>query len=70
MSNLADIEQALDQLTLDELRTLEQVIQAKASARLDDGSQPRKPCLHAGIWTVAEDFDAPLPDEFWLGTEK
>ena len=70
MSNLADIEQALDQLTLDELRTLEQVIQAKASACLDDRSQPRKPGLHAGIWTVAEDFDAPLPDEFWLGTEK
>ncbi len=25
--------------------------------------------LHAGRWTMADDFDAPLPDSFWLGTE-
>ena len=25
--------------------------------------------LHAGAWEVAADFDAPLPDEFWLGRE-
>jgi len=23
--------------------------------------------LHAGAWTVSDDFDEPLPDEFWLG---
>jgi len=23
--------------------------------------------LHAGMWEVSDDFDAPLPDEFWLG---
>ena len=22
--------------------------------------------LHAGVWEVAQDFDASLPDEFWL----
>lgn len=28
---------------------------------------PRKLGLHPGVWQVSEDFDAPLPDEFWLG---
>jgi prevent-host-death family protein len=23
--------------------------------------------LHRGAWTVGDDFDEPLPDEFWLG---
>ena len=23
--------------------------------------------LHAGAWELADDFDAPLPDEIWLG---
>jgi antitoxin (DNA-binding transcriptional repressor) of toxin-antitoxin stability system len=25
--------------------------------------------LHAGAWEVSDDFDDPLPDEFWLGEE-
>ena len=33
--------------------------------------KPRKRVmgLHAGMWEVSDDFDAPLPDEFWLGEE-
>jgi antitoxin (DNA-binding transcriptional repressor) of toxin-antitoxin stability system len=27
----------------------------------------RIPGLHAGAITTAEDFDAPLPEEFWTG---
>lgn len=30
---------------------------------------PRIAGLHAGTWEVEPDFDAPLPDEFWLGKE-
>jgi len=30
---------------------------------------PRTPGLHAGRYWIAEDFDAPLPESFWLGTE-
>jgi antitoxin (DNA-binding transcriptional repressor) of toxin-antitoxin stability system len=31
-------------------------------------AMPRVAGLHAGaIWT-SEDFDAPLPDDFWVGT--
>lgn len=29
----------------------------------------RVPGLHAGTTWVSEDFDDPLPDEFWLGEE-
>ncbi len=25
--------------------------------------------LHPGAWVVNDDFDEPLPDEFWLGKE-
>ncbi len=35
----------------------------------NDVAMPRIPGLHAGaIWT-SDDFDEPLPDEFWTGTE-
>lgn len=29
----------------------------------------RIPGLHAGTTWVSDDFDAPLPDSFWLGEE-
>ena len=29
----------------------------------------RTPGLHAGRYWIAADFDAPLPDDFWLGEE-
>ncbi len=30
---------------------------------------PRTPGLNKGLYWIAEDFDAPLPDSFWLGEE-
>jgi antitoxin (DNA-binding transcriptional repressor) of toxin-antitoxin stability system len=30
-------------------------------------AQPRVAGLHAGAISASDDFDAPLPDEFWLG---
>lgn len=27
----------------------------------------RQPDLHPGVFVMADDFDAPLPDSFWLG---
>ena len=30
-------------------------------------NQPRVPDLHPGAFVMADDFDDPLPDEFWLG---
>ena len=29
----------------------------------------RKPGLHLGAFVMADDFDDPLPDSFWLGEE-
>lgn len=29
----------------------------------------RVPGLHAGRYWIADDFDAPLPESFWLGTD-
>ncbi len=29
--------------------------------------EPRVPDLHPGAFEPSEDFDAPLPDEFWTG---
>ena len=39
----------------------------QASARKT--AAPRVPGLHAGAYWIADDFDAPLPDSFWLGEE-
>ena len=30
--------------------------------------QSRVPGLHAGLMQTSEDFDAPLPEDFWVGT--
>lgn len=32
-------------------------------------SSERVPGLHAGTTWMSDDFDAPLPDKFWLGDE-
>jgi antitoxin (DNA-binding transcriptional repressor) of toxin-antitoxin stability system len=34
---------------------------------LPAGGQHRVPGLHPGAIVTPEDFDAPLPDDFWLG---
>ena len=42
---------------------------ASPSAEQAGTAQRRKLGLHPGAWEVSDDFDAPLPDEFWLGQE-
>lgn len=32
-------------------------------------SKARRAGLHARAWDVGQDFDAPLPDAFWLGCD-
>jgi predicted DNA-binding antitoxin AbrB/MazE fold protein len=32
----------------------------------DDDKKPRIPGMHEGAITMSDDFDDPLPDEFWL----
>lgn len=74
-SRMIDVEEARDQLA-------ELVAQAAAGMEivLTEGAQPRArlvpvasargphvPGLHPGSMVMSEDFDAPLPDEFWTG---
>jgi antitoxin (DNA-binding transcriptional repressor) of toxin-antitoxin stability system len=35
----------------------------------EPSSRPRVLGLHSGAWEMADDFDASLPDSFWLGKE-
>jgi antitoxin (DNA-binding transcriptional repressor) of toxin-antitoxin stability system len=34
---------------------------------IEASPQPRVPDLHPGAFLPSDDFDAPLPDEFWAG---
>jgi prevent-host-death family protein len=34
---------------------------------IDAPTAPRIPDLHPGAFEESDDFDAPLPDEFWTG---
>lgn len=38
-------------------------------ARLTPLVRPRVLGLHPGAIEISEEFDAPLPDEFWMGTQ-
>ena len=54
----AEVSQALTELAADQPDRMEPTVQ-----------QPRVAGLHEGnVLYIADDFDAPLPDSFWLGT--
>ena len=67
MSTLAEIEAAADALPSEDLKQLLSHLAARLERKPPPG--PRIAGLHAGAWEVAPDFDAPLPDEFWLGKD-
>ena len=74
MSTLSEIESAVARLSVPELIELERVVQHTLDDRRNlttstESQRPRVLGLHQGAWTVADEFDAPLPDEFWLGKD-
>ena len=74
MSSLTEIEAAADALPNEEKEQLLAFLAARLGRTLEsigqqDQASPRRADLHAGAWEVAQDFDAPLPDEFWLGRD-
>ena len=69
MSTLAEIEAAIEKLPQFEKQTLFTRLAAQIEHRELGMAPARLAGLHAGAWEVAADFDAPLPDEFWLGRE-
>jgi hypothetical protein len=71
MSTLAEIEIAAAGLAPADKLALLEWLQAEMSV-IGDTTGPerlRTPGLGAGAWQVADDFDAPLPDSFWLGRD-
>ncbi|MDQ3118999.1 MAG: hypothetical protein M3Q89_05445 [Verrucomicrobiota bacterium] len=72
MSTLPEIEAAVKILPIGEKKALLQFLAAHLESTGDDSATAntqRIPGLHPGAWKVAPDFDAPLPDEFWLGQD-
>lgn len=71
MSALTEIEAVAETLPPEELRLLlsRLGIQLEKKTVAERASQPRIAGMHRGAWQVAPDFDALLPDEFWLGKE-
>ena len=68
MSTLAEIEAAVAALPLNQKQALLEFLSAKLNGG-DVSSVSRIAGLHAGAWEVTPDFDASLPDEFWLGRD-
>lgn len=65
MSTLAEIEiAAAEERSLLSWLTTELSVENSMPAE-----GPRVPGLGKGKWQVSDDFDAPLPDEFWLGRD-
>ena len=74
MNTLLEIESAMQKLSLAELAELERLVQQQLDDRRNGtapatAQTPRVLGLHEGAWSPANDFDAPLPDDFWLGTD-
>lgn len=70
MSTLAEIEIAAAGLPAAEKRLLLSWLKLEVETDAPpEINKPRVPGLGAGQWQVSEDFDAPLPDEFWLGRD-
>ncbi len=68
------LHQQIDQLLPDQLNLLAEFLdflQFKKAKPLSSvtPSTERQPCLHPGAFVISDDFNAPLPDSFWLGEE-
>ena len=74
MSKLTEIEAAADALPNEQKEQLLVFLAARLGRTLESiglrhQASPRRAGLHAGAWEVAQDFDTPLSDEFWLGRD-
>lgn len=73
MTTVQDVLTIAKQLTpveqLEVIQALSQVLQQRYATQAAEPAPmtPRALGLHAGKVWVSDDFDAELPDEFWLG---
>ena len=65
----ADLLKAVDTLSPQEKQLLRQHIDSNNSTPDVELNQPRILGLHPGAMWTSDDFDDPLPDEFWLGED-
>lgn len=54
----------------DEVILTEQSIPKARVVPLPPHRGSRVPGLHAGLIEIADDFDAPLPDDYWTGSNE
>lgn len=64
-----EIIEIIPTLTQAERKQLIHALVDALDASTSAGIVERVPGLHAGTTWVSDDFDEPLPDEFWLGEE-
>ena len=64
--DIQDILLAIDELAPHDLQRVSQRI-AERQSTPNSQSQPVILNLHAGAMKTSDDFDDPLPDDFWLG---
>ena len=72
MTTLSEIEAAADTLPPEQQAQLLAFLQMRLGRNPTVAGETCRPAtrragLHAGVWEVAPDFDAALPDDFWLG---
>ena len=69
MNELESILQSIDKLTAEEkLRIVAHILDA-AKPSTPPLSEPRIFDMHPGAFEMSDDFNAELPDSFWLGEE-
>lgn len=70
MSTVSELAEAAAALSLEEQHALLARLSSEVRAReAPPLTQPRVLGLHRGKVWMADDFNAPLPDEFWLGED-
>lgn len=70
MSDLQQIVEQLEDLSIVEMEELQAILQTQIE--LKAGEKRKKPFildLHPGAITISDDFNDPLPDAFWFGEE-
>jgi hypothetical protein len=70
MLKFNDLMKAVEQLSHEQKRALKQHLEDLEAVDTVTGEsqiKPRTPNLHPGSVWMSDDFDDPLPDEFWFG---
>lgn len=70
MSTVSEIAEAAESLSLDEQRALLTRLSSQVREReMPPLTQPRVLGMHRGMIWMSDDFNDPLPDEFWLSED-